>query len=334
MLKLNLQYFGHLMQRTDSLEKTLMLGKIEGRKRRGQQRMRWLDGITDTMDMSLSRLRKLVRDREAWHFAVHGVAKSQTWLNWTESPLLPGKSPFSQILGSIMWTGFPCSSVGKESACNAGICLQCTRPGFDLWVGRIPWSRKWQPTPVFLPGKSMDRGAWWATVQEVVRVRHDLETKSPTTECGHLWGTVILSMGLLRVGHNWASLSLFTFMHWRRKWQPTPVFLPRESQGWGSLVGCRLWGRAVRHDWSDLAVAVSCPPWLNMCNLGLQVKFCHNTFSYDIHLHGLPGWLSSKESSWNARDTGDKGSVPGSGRSPGGGNSNPLQYSCLENPMD
>ena len=136
MLKLKLQYFGYLMRRANSLEKTLMLGKIEGRRRRGRPRMRWLDGITGLTEMSLSKLREMVKDREAWCAAVHGVTELDTterlnFQNWATE----------QHHGLPWWLR------------RLRNCLQCRRPGFDHWVGKTPWRREWLPTLVLLSGE-------------------------------------------------------------------------------------------------------------------------------------------------------------------------------------
>ena len=250
MLKLKLQYFGHLMRRADSLEKTLMMGKTEGRRRRGQQRMRWLDGITDSMDMRLNKLWEMVEVREAWHTAVHWISKSLTGLSkWTELN-------WSLHLGlqGTMWGVKQVQDLEDLRCYSARV--------FPRHYIAFPVSASWSVERKMILIFHLFQDSWkllvaaslWMAEKAMAPHSSTLAWKIPwTEEPGRLQ-----SMGSLRVGHVWAtSLSLFTFTHWRRQWHPTPVFLPGESPGRRSLVGCCLWSRRVGHDSSDLAAAAA-----------------------------------------------------------------------------
>ena len=158
MPKLKLQYFGYLMQRVNLSEKILKLGKIEGKRKRGQQRMRWLDSITSSVDMNLSKLWEMVKGRGPWRAAVHGITK-----NWTRLS--------SWAMTICHRGGFPGGSIVKKSAFQF---KRCRRHVFNPWIRKIPWRKKWQRLQYSWLGNPMDTGAWWATVHGVSKSRTQL----------------------------------------------------------------------------------------------------------------------------------------------------------------
>ena len=267
MLKLKLQYFGHFMRRVDSLEKTLMLGGIEGKRRRGRQRMRWLDGITDWIDMSLGKLWEFVMDREAWHAGIHGVAKSQTWLRgWTgciDTELsiiinIPHQSKILKIEELMVCSGgrWEVWSVNLSVASNSlrSHTLQPARllcpwnfPGKNTGVGCHSLLQGIFLTQGSNPGLLNCRQILYCLSHKQTRWdMWKLSTASSLFFCQP--ETALNNPRWLRQWRIHLKCGTSQFypwfgkIPWRREWQPTPVFLPGESLGQRSLAGYSPWG--------------------------------------------------------------------------------------------